>query len=240
MLFVTHHARESQPKLGLSIFLDRTFTEKFNEKKPMEGIYSSDWHRYNRHKHGVPVPEQMQLPPKLLMVCKGLKRFQADFFSQHATEWIVSERFFTFLQQRHLLEGQYEQSELTVVSTSNKSITEQPYFLLRLNANANALVDFEKTPTIISPVKPLTKHTPPTVYYPELIFQAGVQPPALFYLDNPSYRYSFFCTEHVKAEMQQEKFLGFDFYTLEEYAQECLFREQYPLGMPSERSKPLP
>ena len=218
MLFLTHHARESQDKAGLPIYIHHTFTEEFNEKKPMEGIYSSNWPRYNRHKYGVPVPEAMRLPPKLLMVCKGLKRFNADFFSQHSTEWIVSEHFLTFIKRHQLLEGTYEQSELQLVSTTNKSLTEKLYFLLRLTANANALVNFEKTPKLVSSQKPLTKHTPPDIYYPDFVFQEGVQPPPLFYLDDPSYRYSFFCTEQVKAAMQQEAFAGFNFYSLPEYA----------------------
>lgn len=226
MLYVAHRLREPQDKLGLPVGIYATFTEEFNEKKPMEALNSRNWRRYNRHKDGVPPPEEFRLPEKLFMVCKGLKRFEADFYTQTPTEWLISRRFLAFLQERHLLDGYYEQSELTIVSPQKKPITDKPYYFLRLLKNDNALIDFASIPKVTSPKKPLTKHTPPTVYYPALHFQAGVQIPPMFFLDDPSYWYSFFCNESVKAEMEEAGFLGFDFYTLEEGVQEQIERDK--------------
>lgn len=193
----------------------------------MQPIYSRDWLFYNRYKDGIPVPESLRLPPKLLLVCKNLRSFTADFFSDEPIEWIVSERFLAFLQNRHLLEGQYEQSELTLVSTGGKQITDRPYFLLRLFGNANGLIDFSRSPQVISRHKPLSKTAPRQVYYSDFIFREVIIPP-LFFLDDRNYWYSFICNEEIKQAMEAEKFLGFDFYTLSEYMQEMEHRVERP------------
>jgi hypothetical protein len=65
MLFVAHPLREAQDKLGLPVDIYCTFTEEFNEKKPMEALNSRNWRDYNRFKDGVPVPERFRLPPEL-------------------------------------------------------------------------------------------------------------------------------------------------------------------------------
>lgn len=230
MLFVAYRPRESQDKLGLPTYLEQTYTEQFNERKPMEPLNSNNWRDYNRYKDGLPVPTPFRLPPKMFMVVKGLKRFESDFFSDNPIEWIVSGRFRAFLKDHGLLEGQYEESELTILSTTKKSISDKQYYLLRLLRNNNSLIDFEKTPKIVSPKKPLTKTMPPMVYYPALVFQEGVQTPPMFLLDDRSYWRSFFCTEDIRAAMEQEKFLGFDFYTLEDFVQERLEREKRFVG----------
>ncbi|RPD43594.1 hypothetical protein DNI29_23410 [Hymenobacter sediminis] len=240
MLYIACRIRESQDKEGLPTFLDRTFTEEFNEKKPMEGIYSSNWRRYNPYQHGFPVPKDFSLPTSLLMICKGIKRFEPDLYFDNLHTWIVSEQFLIFLKEHHLLEQHYEQSKLTVLSTTKKSITNKQYFLLRFFRDDNDLIDFKKTPKIVSPKKPLTKHTPPTVYYPDLIFREGIASPAMLYIDEESLLGTFICTEQIKEMIEQKNFVGFNFYTLEGYVQERLYKEQYPSGLPSERPKPLP
>ena len=113
----------------------------------------------------------------------------------------------------------YEQSKLTVISTTQKPLAKQEYYLLRLFSSSNDLVDFDKTSKLISPVKPFTEFDSPFTYNIKLVFKPEVQVPALFYLYDESYFYSFFCNEEIKAAMEEEQFLGFDFYTLEEYAQ---------------------
>lgn len=45
-------------------------------------------------KLGAPVPTNRQLPPRLLMVCKGLKHIAFDFMASDSFEWLVSERFY--------------------------------------------------------------------------------------------------------------------------------------------------
>lgn len=226
MLFVIYRPWEPQNKLGLPIYIERTYTDEFNEKKPMEAINSRNWRRYNRHKDGVPVPEGLRLPLKMFMFCKGLKRFESDLYSDGLGQWVVSAPLLKFLKEHRLLEGYYEESELIVVSTSKKPITNKQHYLLRFFQNHNDLVDFQSTPKVVFPKKPLTEHTPPTIYYPELVFREEVQVPAMFYLDDPSYWYALICNEDIKAHMEQEKFLGFEFFTLQEYVQERLRREQ--------------
>lgn len=219
MLFVAYRHQEPQDKLGLPIDIEQTYTEEFNEKKPMVAVNARNWRDYNRYQDGVPVPEKFSLPPKLFMVLKGIKRFVPDFFTQTGGEWLVSARFLAFLKQHRLLEGHYEESELTVVSTTKKPLTDKQYYLLRLFKSDDALVDFEKTPKVVSPVKPFTKYTPPKVYYSDLVFQEGATVPPLLYLHDRSYWHSFICNEDIKAAMEKEQFLGFAFYTLEEYLQ---------------------
>ncbi|UOQ55556.1 Imm43 family immunity protein [Hymenobacter cellulosivorans] len=230
MLYVAYRPRESQDKIGLPTSIHRTFTEEFNEKKPMEGIYSGNWHRYNRLQNGVSVPEELRLPAKLFMVCKGLKRFIPDVYFDDLREWIVSTQFLSFLKEHRLLEGHYEESELTVLSTTKKPITDKSYHLLRFFRFDNELVDFEHTPKVISPKKPLTKHTPPMVYYSELLFHQDAQVPPMFILDDCSYWRSFFCSEEIKAAIEQEAFLGFNLYTITDFVQERLEREQRFVG----------
>ncbi|UOQ55558.1 Imm43 family immunity protein [Hymenobacter cellulosivorans] len=218
MLYVASRIPVQNTKLGLPIYIERTFTEVFDEKKPMYSPVPRPWWDYNVYRDGVPVPAHLRLPPKLLMVVKTLRRFNPDFFSDRPREWTVSERFRAFLHKRGLLEGYYEESALTVISTSQKELTTQPYYLLRLFRFDNDLVDFEKTPKVVSPIQK-TPLTPPNVYYPELVFQQGAKVPPLFFLNDRSYFYSFFCDEETKRAMEQEQFLGFVFYTLEEYIQ---------------------
>jgi hypothetical protein len=225
MLFVAARVQDPNPKLGLPIDMERTFTEVFNEKRPMYSPLPRPWWDYWRRPAGE-FPQNLRLPAKLLMVCKGLRYFNPDFYSDRGRDWTVSARFLEFLQTRGLLQGEYEQSELTVLSTTQKPITSQPYYLLRLFENGNDLVDFERTTKLISPVKPFTELTPPYVYYTKLAFKLDTKVPPLFYVDDRSYFYSFFCNEEIKAAMEAEKFLGFDFYTLEEYAQLRIERER--------------
>lgn len=206
----------------------RVYTEEFNEKRPLQPIYSRDWLFYNRHKDGVPAPKELQLPAKLWLVCKGIKSFTADFYSDEPTEWIVSGRFLSFLQSRHLLEAQYEQSELTLVSTSGKPIADQPYFLLRLFGNANDLIDIDRSPRVPSRHKPLAKTAPRREYYTEFIFRKGTTPPPFFFLDDRNYWYSFICNEEIEQAIKAEKFAGFDFYTLPEFIQEMEHRLEEP------------
>jgi hypothetical protein len=226
MLFVAHPLREAQDKLGLPVDIYCTFTEELNEKKPMEALNSRNWRDYNRFKDGVPVPERFRLPPKLFMVCKGLKRFAPDFFSQTPIEWIVSAQFLAFLHQHKLLEGYYEESKLAVVSTGKKPIADKQYHLLRLFRNDNELIDFDKSLKVLSSQKPLTKHTSRDVYYSDLVFREGAQIPPLFFLDDQSFWYSFICNDDIKTEMEKAQFSGFGFYTLEEYVHERLEREK--------------
>ena len=219
MLFIAYRQQESQDKLGLPIDIEQTYTEEFNEKKPMVAVNSRNWRDYNRYKDGIPVPDAFRLPAKLIMVLKGIRRFEPDFFTQTGAEWLVSAPFLTFLKKHRLLEGHYEESELTVVSTTKKPLTNKQYYLLHLFKSDNDLVDFEKTPKITSPVKPFTKHTPPMVYYPDLVFKEGVVVPPLLYLHDRSYWHCFICNEDIKVAMEKEHFLGFTFYTFEEYMQ---------------------
>lgn len=241
MIYVAHLPHEPQDKLGLPTFLHRTFTEEFNEQKPMEGIYSSKWPNYSQLRDGAPVPESLRLPAKLILVCKGIRRFMPDFFTDTPLEWIVSAAFLKFLKSNHLLlEGYYEQSELTLLSATKKPITTKQYYLLRLIKNYNALIEFEKSPKVFSSQKPLTEQTPARFYYSDLVFQRHAQVPPLFFPNDRSYWYSFFCNEEIKTEIEKENFLGIRFHTLEDYAQEQLYYEQYPLGPPSDEPKPLP
>lgn len=226
MLFVTHPIRDSQEKLGLFTYIERTFTEEFNEKKPMEPIYSRNWWDYKWYQDGAPIPKEMHLPKQLLMVCKGIKHFKHDFYFDELRQWVISARFRTFLRNKHLLEGYYQESKLTVVSTKNEPIVEQPYYLLRLFRNDNALIDFDSTPKIVSPVTPFTEYTPAKIYYPDLVFRKGAKVPPLFYVDDPSYWPSFFCNEEIMMAMKEERFLGFDFYTLEEYIKVAVEQER--------------
>jgi hypothetical protein len=218
MLVVAARVQNPNPKLGLPIDIERTFTEVFNEKKPLYSPIPRPWWGHYGYSGGMP-SDNLRLPAKLLMVCKDLRYFNPDFYSDRARNWTVSARFLDFLQTYGLLQGTYEQSELTIISTTQKSIASQPYYLLRLFTTDNDLIDFEHTAQLVSPVKPFTELTPPYVYYTDLAFKPDTKVPSLFYLDDESYLYSFFCNEEIKAKMEAEKFLGFDFYTLEEYAQ---------------------
>ena len=218
MLFVAARILNADPKLGLPIDVGRVFTEVFNEKKPLLSPVPRPWWDYQRYPEGVEVPKNLRLPAKLLMVCKGLRYFNPDFYSDRPRDWTVSARFLKFLQSRDLLTGCYEQSKLTVVSTTQKPIADQEYHLLRLFCSSNDLVDFDRTRKIVSPIKPFTEFTPPYIYYTELAFKKGVTVPPLFYLDDRSYFYSFFCNEEIKSAMEKDGFLGFIFYTLEEYS----------------------
>lgn len=212
---------------GLPVFLDRTYTEEFNAEKPMEPIYSGEWARYNRYQDGTPPPEAMRLPAKLLLVCKGLRSFQADFFSDEPMHWIVSERFLQFLQERKLLEVQYEQCRLEIVSTGNKPITKQTYFLLRLLSSSNDLIDFAQSPQVVSKHKPVSKTAPRKIYYSDFVFYQGAAP-AFLVVDDRAYWYTFVCNSDTKQAMESEHFLGFDFYTLAEYTQEMEHRAEKP------------
>lgn len=212
---------------GLPVFLDRTYTEKFNTEKPMEPIYSGEWARYNRHQDSAPLPERMRLPAQLILVCKGLRSFQADFFSDEPMQWIVSERFLKFLQERELLAVQYEQSRLEIVSTGNKPITNQAYFLLRLLSSSNDLIDFAQSPQVISRHKPLSKTAPRKIYYTDFVFYKE-ETPAFLVIDDRAYWYTFLCNSEIKQAIEGENFLGFDFYKLVEYMQEMEHRAEKP------------
>lgn len=226
MFFVIDKIAQPDDQAGLPLVISRTFTEEFNEKKPTEALNSRPWPRYNPHRDGVPVPEQFRLPSQMKMVCKGLRRFRTDLFSDNLRQWIVSARFRGFMQRHAWLAGHYEESELTVVSTSNKPLTEQPYYLLRLFQNDNNFVDLAQSPHTFSPVKPLTKHIPPNTYYQDLLFQPEAVVPPVLYLQEPAYWQVLICPEETKTLLEQEQFSGFTFYSLDEYAQRSIERER--------------
>jgi Immunity protein 43 len=228
MFFVAHRHRETQDKLGLPTFIHRTFTEKFNEKKPMEAVfseYSREQLTYNPRRDGVPVPANRRLPPQLLMVCKGLKKFTADFYADSSRQWIVSERFINILKSHNLLEDHYEKSELTIVSTKNQLISDKQHYLLRFFKDDNYLVDFERSSNIASTEKLLTPKTPPRLYYYDLVFREEFDIPSMLYLDQESFWYGFLCTKEIKVMMEEEQFSGFNFYTFEEYVRERQYRD---------------
>ncbi|RPD43603.1 hypothetical protein DNI29_23465 [Hymenobacter sediminis] len=226
MFFVIDKIAQADDQAGLPLVISRTLTEEFNEEKPTEALNSRPWSRYNPQRDGVPVPAQFQLPPQLHMVCKGLRRFRADLFSDSLRQWVVSARLRDFMQRHGWLAGHYEESNLTIVSTGNKPLTDQPYYLLRLFRDDNSLVNVDQSPHILSPVKPLTKHTPPNTYYQDLVFRPEASVPPLFYLQEPAYWQVLICTEETKTLLEQEKFMGLTFYSLEEHAQRSIERER--------------
>jgi Immunity protein 43 len=229
MLFVAHRPRESQDKLGLPTYIHRVYTETFNEKKPMEALfneYSRDNLNYNPKRDGVPVPANRRLPPKLVMVCKGLKKLATDFYADGPRQWVVSATFYEVLQSNHWLEGCYEVSELTVVSDKNQPISEKQYYLLRFFLNHNELIDFARSSHVASSDPPLTPETPPLLYYPELVFNKGVEVPPVLFIDQESFWYGFVCDGEAKTIWEKAQLLGFDFYTLPGYVQERLAREE--------------
>lgn len=231
MLFVAYRPHLTVP--GIPVFIDRIYTESFNEKKPMEPIFnefSPDFLNYNSNSDGVPAPANMQFPSHLIMVCKGLRKLASDFYADSIDRWIVSERFYAFMKEHKLLEQQYEVCQLTVVATSNKPISNRQYYLLRFFQKDDELVDFAHSPSIKSTKKPLTKKSPQMLYYPELVFYPNVTVPPMLFLEMKCFRYGFICNSEIKEQMDREQFLGFDFYTLSGYVQEQLYREQHPNG----------
>ncbi|RZL15984.1 MAG: hypothetical protein EOO62_02555 [Hymenobacter sp.] len=242
MLFVAYHPRTSQDKLGLPTFISHIFTEVFNEKKPMQAVfekYSEEQIYYAPKTDGSPVPANRRLPPQLIMVCKGLKRIAFDFMASDSFEWLVSERFYALMQQRQLLADHYEACKLTVVSTKNQPLTDKPYYLLRFYHDDSALIDFAHSPTVPSTEAPLTPTTSPLLYYPDLVFKPSVQVPVMLHFRQNSFDFAFLCNEELKKLMEEEKFLGFDFYTLPAYVAERHYREQYPYGPPSDKPQRL-
>ncbi len=242
MLFIAYRPRTSENKLGVPTFIDRLYTEEFNEKKPMEAIFSSispQQLNYNPYRDGIPIPVENRLPQHLIMVCKGLTKFNSDFYVDGIRQWIVSEKFHNFMTIHNLMSNSYEICELTPVSTKNLRISDKNYFLLRFFSNDNLLVDLESSPKISSSKKPLTKKTPPTFYYPDFVFKNDAAVPPMLHLELTDYWPTFLCNAEIKALMEEEHFLGFDFYTLPEYVEERLYREKYPDGPPSDKPKRL-
>jgi hypothetical protein len=240
MLFVAFRPQFDKP--SVPVFINRIYTEHFNNKSPMEPLfstYSSDFLDYNPHSDGIPAPDSMRLPPHLVMVCKGLRRLTSDFYADSIERWVVSEQFYALLKKFKLLSNHYEECKLTVVSTKNQPISDKEYYLIRIFQNDNALVDFDRSPSVPSTIKPRTKSAPLTLYYPELIFHSAEAVPPMLYLDQKCFRYGFLCNQEVKHEMEQRDFSGFDFYGLKEFVQEQLYREKHPDGPPSNGAKRL-
>lgn len=243
MLFVAYRPHASQDKLGLPTFIDRVFTEVFHEKKPMQAVfekYVKEQLNYNPKRDGIPAPANRRLPPHLLMVCKGLKRLELDFYADVYKQWIVSDRFYQLMQQHQLLADHYEACELTVVSTKNQPLTDKPYYLLRFYRDDSDSIDFAHSPSVPSTQAPLTPETLPLLYYSDLVFKPGVKAPAMLYIEKKCFVSTFLCNEEIKREIEAVQFRGFDFYTLPAYVEESHYREQYPYGPPSDQPQPLP
>lgn len=218
-LFVS--LRHRQQKQGLPVFIHRIYTEEFNSNKPMKPIYSSDWLFYNPFRDGIPVPKEKQLPSKIIMVCKSVKKITFDFFSIEPREWIISDRFYHFINEHSLLENQYEVSNLEVVSSKNEKIGTKEYKLLRLYKTMDNFIDFKNSPNILRSKKIPGRQFP---YYKDLSFLTD-EIPDMFYLEEISFFLSFIVTEPIKSLMDKENFLGFDFYTLDEFVEERVFRD---------------
>ena len=221
-IFLTLDHRKSTDDLPR--FIHKIYTESINEKKPMEPVYSSDWLFYNPKKDGIPAPKELMLPPKLIAVCKAVKSFEQDFFVSEIREWIVSERFYDFLKVNQFLEGYYEESSLTLVSDKGKKVSSKNHYLLRFYKGYDEFIDFENSPKI----QPKKGAGLPKVYYPDLVLKEGVELPKMFYLDEACFRYSFFVNEEVKQKLQEQQFLGFEFFDPESFVKERQYRDENP------------
>lgn len=202
--------------------------------------YTTEQLNYNSKRDGLPIPINRRLPPKLIMVCKGLQHLHLDFYADVYKQWIVSARFYQLLQGRQLLADHYEACELTVVSTKNQPLATSPYYLLRFYRDDSDLLDFARSSAVPSTQPPLTPETPPLLYYPSLVFKPGVEVPAMLYVENKAFLSTFLCNEEIKQIMEEENYQGFDFYTLPDYVEERHYRERYPYGPPSDKPQPLP
>jgi len=222
-LFVSLLPFEDDNKSGLPAHIYRIYTEEFNPKQPMKPVYSTDWLFYMPKRDGVPVPENLRLPPNLFMVCKGLRKITFDFYTQEAGEWVVSADFLNFLQTNNLLKEHYEISKLTILTTTGKNLGEKPYFLLRLFKYDNELVDWENCPAIDADRKTGINFK----FYPDLSFHSGVKVPEMLFINQIAFKHSFIVNDNIKSLMEKENFVGFDFYTLPDFAEESQKRIDY-------------
>ena len=223
MLFVA--TRHNFERKGLPVFLACTYTEEFNERNPTEPITTSDWPNYKPIVHGSVVPESMRLPAELNVVCKGLRSFVADIFIDAPHIWIVSKRFLDFWIDQKLIEGQYEQAKLRILTTKGKPVTEESYFLLRITHTNDDLVNFTNSPSIPSATKPLSKKDPLLQFYTDLKLSPDTDSLPVMIFHQRSLRWVFLCQEPIKQAMEAAGFLGLEFYTLPAFAQESRIRE---------------
>ena len=217
MYFVALKPNIDHSRKGLPIFISYRLMEEINEKKPFDPIYKTDWLLYHPIKHGIPPKEEYKLPKKLIMICE-LSKLVLDFFPLFTYRWLVSESFLNFLVENELLpENRVEVAVITELLSRRKMqpISEKKYYIIRWFRPFNDLLDIEKTQTDIvkhSEGKGWREH----VYYKKIFFKDNVCP-NLFFLHQPFYYDCFFVTQEIRDKMESKKFLGFDFYTLEEF-----------------------
>jgi|GEM_PF-2565823 len=214
-VFVALRPYNGDKENGVPIDLHMIFTEEFNSQKPMEATYRTQWLSYNPKRNGTPVPDELKLPSELFLVCKGERKLSFDFFTQNRGEWLVSSEFLNFIKDNNLLDGKYEISKLTVLSTGGKPITKKQYFLVRILQYNNDLIDWEKTPTVDACEKPINYD-----FYPSICFKENLEIPEMLFIDKIAFKHSFLASERIKSMMENQKFIGFDFYTLSEFIEE--------------------
>ena len=222
-LFVSLIHFKDNSKNGLPVFINRIYTEKINESKPMQPIYTNEWLFYNLKKDGIPVPEKFILPKHIFMICKGLKEINFDFYTQERGEWIVSEKFYNFIKSNHLFENLYDICKLTIQTTTGKKLGTKEYFLMRFIKDNDDLVDWENSPNTVSNRNTGIKFS----FYEELVFYENKNIPAAMFFTKIAFKHSFVIKENIKEIIEKENFLGYDLYTLKDFIIESQKRIDY-------------
>lgn len=222
-VFLTQDYRNSIPKQPTHIW--RTLTETVNTEDPMRPVYSSGWPYYTSPMNGTLPPVGMRLPASLFVVCKSVPAFERDFYLFATGTWMVSERFFKLIKENRLLEDTYEESALTLLSDKGDSISSKNYYLLRFYKCYDDRIDFSHSPRTI-----MRKKRPglPRVYYQNIVFKPDCSMPAMFHLTEHCFQNTFFVNQELRNYMEEEQFMGFEFYTPEAYATELLSRHNKP------------
>jgi hypothetical protein len=210
-------------KNGFPAYIHMIYTEKINTSKPMQPIYTNNWLYYNLKRNGTPVPDEYKLPKQLFLICKSIKDIKFDFYTQEAGEWIVSEDFYNFIIKQNCFIDLYETSELTIQTTKGKRIGFKKYYLMRFIGNNDNLVNWEESSQIDANVNTGIRYK----FYSELNFYDKVNIPQILYFSKIAFKESFVVNENIKDLMMKNNFLGFDFYTLNEFIEEKQKRIDY-------------
>jgi Immunity protein 43 len=212
------NTNKNQPST-IPVIEDRWLCENFEVGKAIEPM-TYPWLKYVPKKHGFPVPEDLRMPDRLILVVQKQKEIVFDYYRYKENLLVVSEPFLKFLDGNGV-GGHFERAGLSIVHKKGSPLeVSRKYFLIRFGVFDDDKFVFDRT-TAVRP----TKDEKDFLLYPGLQFKEGVKPDReLFFLQEFCYRGFPVFTGSVKMKIESE-FYHPEIYGLQEFPK--VYKQQF-------------
>ena len=171
------------------------------------------WTLYIPRYHEYPPVDEYAFPKELYLEVPAIYKVFFDFLGWNFGVKIVSEPMLRFLKKNGLTDG-YELAIIKdVINRKGKVLTtNKKYFALRFNLFDDALLDFRNKEEVESGVHTKMMYD----IFPNMCVRENVDK-RIFVLEHFTFRYSLLFTEDIKAQIEENKFVGPEIYAIDEF-----------------------